>query len=326
MKILSTFFFLFIGSLAISSDHIKLHNEEIDLSKRKYSKSGISVNIIPSKILSNGEQWYNFVLEQEGGTCTSHAVTAALAYAHGKHDIIPYYIHKHVQYNQGVEQTYDRGILVEDAMNFVYQKGVPAYEGKNFYKDSGYPFPENTTKYSFQYIYNVNTRYSGSMSEKIHQALDEFEHPVVISFVSSAGLKDGDKMKLKNHMEPVKYVFIEGVSDNQNFSITYAPGVVASKYHQVISKENAHSMIVFGYKEKTNKSSGYFYVKNSWGDGNWALKNVETGQKIQTTKFGNVKISYDYINKHANDYSPFVGIGQKFIQPGQNQSGGCYLF
>ena len=257
---------------------------------------------IPDVTLDNGQKWKReWCLHQTGGTCASHAVVAVLSYVHGIDGIMPNYLHKFTQLNQGEEPTYDEGLSMKSVMEFSQIYGVPRVpEGKKIEYGTGNPFPSGTTRYAFSKVKDVMKMGSlhGSKVDRIRQVIREKERPVVTGSISTSILG----VRMNNHFHPVAgTAVVAGMGAVGAVGTAVAVAGFGSPRGPV-SKEIGHALVIWGYDD----SRQVFYVKNSWGDSSWARR--------YTTPMhgGNACLPYEYVESWTS--AAYVGWGERLIE------------
>ena len=249
---------------------------------------------IPDKQLDNGTSWHSWCLAQKYGTCTSHAVTAILAYLHGVDGIMPNYIHKYTHLHKKEDfsdRCYHNGNSVQDVMKFVNSYGVPRVPpGKQVQYKSGGSFPKGTPKYTFDQIADVLTVAwieASTPIGKIKEVIRKYQLPVVVAVTS----RRGQKVCLTDNIHPF-------MDDNLR---TEELRVVRSGRTRLDIEDSAHALIFWGYDDDKEA----FCIKNSWGDGDWS------DRYSVNLRGGNALLAYRYVEKYLIE--AYVGLGAKFI-------------
>ena len=273
------------------------HNYYTKWSLKRIHQSSNPVKI-PNKDLDNGEKWHDWCLDQTGGTCTSHAVTAVLAYIHGNDGIMPNYIHKYTHFHHGRDTSYeDNGLSINEAMEFVNNYGVPSVpKGKKIQYNSGNSFPKRTTKYTFEDIDDVmqaSWLTTSGMVDRIKEVIRKYKLPVVVGLTS----RKGTEVKMNCNLHPTSLV----VSDDRvRAKNTHIPCTVLSAWPKVDEKIG-HALCFWGYDDIKEA----FYIKNSWGEGEWA------GRYSLPLSGGNALLAYKYVELWGRN--AYVGWGAKVI-------------
>ncbi len=254
---------------------------------RRIIKSSDPV-LIPDRTLNNGQSWRDWCLRQTKGTCTSHAITAALVYLHGDERIMPNYIHRYTHFHNNSDMSYDNGLSIEDAMNFVNSFGVPSCPAnKTIHYDQGGAFPTKTTKYTFGHIADVATAHfleSEGLVNRIKEVIQKYKLPVVVAVTS----RKNTEVKFDCNVHPV-------IEERGNRIRNTNPGIactnVADWHDSDKEKKVGHALLFYGFDDVEEA----FYVKNSWGDHSWA------GRYAIDVEGGNVRLSYSYVEQWVRE-------------------------
>lgn len=234
-----------------------------------------------------------------GGMCCSHAVVSALEYCHNRSDLLASYLHK------AVTGGYDRGMNLEQAMNFVRDGGVMALPaGQTVKHGSGLSWPSGT-RYRFSSVIDADTvainegswyspisyvhpSYYDDYPDKASRyraILKKYNHPIVVDIHCGYVGRRDDAPFLRYRGSDDKYLSPITVHDSSrsDWQKTY------------------HAIILYGFRESTQR----FFVKNSWG-----IKSdlLEVGDRLLDNPInGLCTLPYDYFNKFAR--FAFVGLG-----------------
>jgi len=292
-------------------------------------------------LINGGSQlWEDWSMNQGGtGTCTSHAVTAAMSYVHQIDGIMPNYLHKYTLHDLGEDcSNYESGgISVRDAMQFVDRYGVPRvpqgqmvlfslkngsieHNGRKLKSDElcelgagPFSFPRGTTKYTFGHVADV---YSGTAwlnspnpLDRIKECIRRYNLPVVVGLTSrftsvhphDASLAyDISNPHIGCGFIPPACIAKPALCAQAQSNTTFSCADPASWGE--VDKKKGHALVVYGYNEETKG----FYVKNSWGADRWARRfpNVEM-------EGGNALLSYSYFSRYL--HSAYVGWEAKVI-------------
>lgn len=249
--------------------------------------------------------WREYTYDQgQTGTCAAHAVAVALAYNHGLKDIMPNYLYKNawrIARNDYTTDTaaisYHDGVPLCSAMTAAMTFGsyqLPVGKKTIFGGANGDPhgcsFPTDQPRYAFRRIEDVLKFPGANIIEKIKHSLNNYHYPVVVASRSCIIVNGIAVMRIKDYLRAVPKKEIEEEA--------------------AIITTMRHGYVVFGYDDIKEE----MYIKNSWGNGNWAERADSEGV-VGRVEGGNAALKYSFIIDYVD--CAWVGIGTKRLNPGE---------